>query len=235
MSCPKTPHLLQAYFAEDLSTRAGQEIQKHLDQCAHCSAELNLLLTTRDQLEGWQEQAVPHWDRGMELFRREHRSPAQAQGFFGRWQWFPTAASFAMLCLMLFNTTIVADGNGVSISFGAAGGEAQMAEAMEGFKQQFSEQINEQQQLEREALMARFEARQDSNNVQLLEAVMQQSQQATAENMELLYSYFEQQRLQDLQAMRAGYQELLDSDYQTIRSLQQLAQYVSYDDTLVPQ
>jgi hypothetical protein len=231
MSCPKTPHLLQEYFAEDLSSRAGQEIQKHLDQCAHCSAELDLLLTTRDQLEGWQEQAVPHWDRGMELFRREHRSPAQEQGLFARWQWFPTAASFAMLCLMLFNTTIVADGDGVSISFGGAGGEAQIAEAME----RFSEQFNEQQQLEREALVARFEARQDSNNVQLLEAVMQQSQQATAENLELVYSYFEQQRLQDLQAMRAGYQELLDSDYQTIRSLQQLAQYVSYDDTLIPQ
>jgi hypothetical protein len=227
MSCPKTPHLLQAYFAEDLSGRAGQEIQRHLDHCAHCSSELEILLTARDQLEGWQEQSVPHWDRGMELFRREHRSPKQAQGLFARWQWFPTAASFAMLCLMLFNTTIVASGDGFSISFGGAGSEAQITNAMDRFA--------EQQQFERQALVARFEERQDSNNVQLLEAVMQQSQQATAENLELVYSYFEQQRLQDLQAMRAGYQELLDSDYQTIRSLQQLAQYVSYDDTLMPQ
>ena len=76
---------------------------------------------------------------------------------------------------------------------------------------------------------ARLAARQDSNNIQVLEAVLEQTQQATANNMDRLYAYFEQQRLQDLQAMRAGYEELVDSDYQTISSLRQLAQYVSFD------
>ena len=43
-----------------------------------------------------------------------------------------------------------------------------------------------------------------------------------------MYAFFDQQRLLDLEDMRVGYQELVDSDYETIRSLQQLAQFVSY-------
>ena len=43
-----------------------------------------------------------------------------------------------------------------------------------------------------------------------------------------MYAYFEQQRLLDLQDMRAGYEQLVDSDYETIRSLQQLVNYVGY-------
>ena len=47
--------------------------------------------------------------------------------------------------------------------------------------------------------------------------------------MDRVYAYFEQQRLIDLQDMRVGYQQLVDSDYETIRSLEQLAQFVSYE------
>ena len=39
---------------------------------------------------------------------------------------------------------------------------------------------------------------------------------------------FEEQRLQDLEIMRASYQQLYDSDYATIQSLQDLAQFVSF-------
>lgn len=227
MSCPKTPYLMQEYFADDLSGMADQELQRHFKQCVHCAEELESLLASRANLESWQEQSVPHWDRGMELFRREHKPAGNESGFWSRWQWFPTAASFAMLCLLLLNTTVVSSEQGFSVSFGGAGNVMELEQALADFA--------EQQDSQREALIARFEQRQDNNNVQLLEAVMQQTQQSTAENLERIYAYFEQQRLEDLQAMRAGYQELLDSDYQTIRSLQQLAQYVSYDDNLVPQ
>jgi len=77
-------------------------------------------------------------------------------------------------------------------------------------------------------LVARIESRQDSNNVQLLQAVMEQTQQSTADSFDQMYAYFEQQRLLDLQDMRAGYEQLVDSDYETIRSLQQLVNYVGY-------
>lgn len=222
MSCPKTEHLLQEYFADDLSAMSSQELDRHLQRCEHCREELEALLQARSSIEQWQEQRVPHWDRGLELFRREHGAPRHNTGFWSRWQWFPTAASFAMLCLMIFNTTVVSSDTGITISFGGdAGGDAQFESALARFQAE--------QDAEMQALITRVEARQDSNNVQLLEAVMQQTQESTAENLDRIYAYFEQQRLQDLQAMRAGYQELVDSDYQTIRSLEQLAQYVSYD------
>jgi hypothetical protein len=57
---------------------------------------------------------------------------------------------------------------------------------------------------------------------------MEQTQQSTAENLDRINVYFEQRRLQDLQDMRAGYQQLVDSDYETIRTLEELAQYVSF-------
>jgi 3-oxoacyl-ACP reductase-like protein len=129
-----------------------------------------------------------------------------------------------MLCIMLLNTTVVSSEQGVSVSFGGAGsaaGDIQLDQALVEFAQRQDAQFD--------ALEARLAARQDSNNIQLLEAVLEQSQQATADNMDRLYAYFEQQRLQDLQAMRAGYEELVDSDYQTISSLRQLAQYVSFE------
>ncbi len=222
MSCPKTQHLMQEYFADDLAPFANDEMQRHLQQCADCSAELETLLMTRSQLHNWQDERVPHWDRGMELFRREHQQPQATQSFWGRWQWFPTAASFAMLCILLLNTSIVSNEQGFSISFGAGDASAAIVDA------QLAAFASEQQ-AQMQATLARIEARQDSNNVQLLQAVMEQTQQTTAENLERIYTIFEQQRLQDLQDMRAGYQQLVDSDYQTIQSLQQLAQYVSYD------
>jgi acyl-CoA-binding protein len=57
---------------------------------------------------------------------------------------------------------------------------------------------------------------------------LDQNQQTTAENLNRIYAVFEQQRLRDLEDMRVGYQDLVDNDYETIRSLQQLAQFVSF-------
>jgi len=224
MSCPKTQHLMLEYFAEDLSVVASEELQRHIESCVHCSAELESILLTHSSLQRWEDQRVPHWDRGVELFRREHHSSDTRASFWKSWNWVPTAASFAMLCVMLLNVTVTTSAQGFSVSFGASGGEAVLRSALLD--------LEESQRAELHALEASFTERQDSNNVQLLQAVLTQTQQATAENLDLIYSYFEQQRLQDLQAMRAGYQDLLDSDYETIRSLQQLAQYVSYDGSI---
>ena len=217
MPCPKTEHLLKEYFADDLAAMAGEEIERHLSQCEECGMALEELLLTQSSLKQWQDERVPHWDRGMELFRREHRAPQPARNWFNAWQWMPTAASFAMLALLLFNTTLTVGGNGLSLSFG---GESTSAESIA--------QLQAQQRDEFQAMIARFEDRQDSNNVQLMQAVMAQTQQATADNLNQIYAYFEDQRLQDMQAMSQSYQQLADSDYATIQSLQDLAQFVSF-------
>ena len=221
MSCPKTQYLLQEYFSEDLSAVARDELDRHLSVCAHCNAELESVLLVQRDMQQWQEQSVPHWDRGRELFRREHRAERPLSRLWLSWQWLPTAASLAMLCALLFNVSVVSNESGFSVSFGGSSGanidlRAQLA------------QFEQAQRGEMRQLVARVESRQDSNNVQLLQAVMEQAQQSTADSFDQMYAYFEQQRLLDLQDMRAGYEQLVDSDYETIRSLQQLVNYVGY-------
>lgn len=233
MSCPKTEHLLQRYFADDLAPQTAEEFDRHLQQCAECQQEMGALVSARTQLSSWHEESVPHWDRHLELFRREHRASPEPRGreprgWFSAWQWLPTAASFAMLCLLLVNTTVTRSEEGVAISFGSSPQAITEATDVAALLASFEAERD----AELRSLIARIEDRQDSNNVQLLQAVMDQAQEANAENFERLYSYFEQQRLQDLQGMRAGYQELVDNDYETIRSLEQLAQYVSFDGNL---
>ena len=75
-----------------------------------------------------------------------------------------------------------------------------------------------------------LEARQNSRNTELLQAVIYQNQQDTVTGLEQIFTVFEQQRLRDLEDMRVGYQQLMDSDYETLRSLRQLAQFVSYQE-----
>ncbi len=222
MSCPKTEHLVQEFFADDLAPVAREEIDRHLADCEACGAELRAILGAQNKMQQWHEQRVPHWDRGLELFRREHRVEHSRTGFWSRLQWLPTAASFAMLAVLLLNVTVVSNERSFSIAFGGAD---------PGLNDQFA-QLQESQRIELQNAIARFEDRQDSNNVMLMQAVMEQTQQTTAENFEQIYAYFEQQRLRDLQDMRASYQYLVDSDFETIRSLEQLASFVSYQGDL---
>ena len=223
MSCPKTQHLLQEYFADDLSSFARDELDRHLKTCVDCNAELEKLILAQQHLQQWQDERVPHWDRGLALFRREHRNNQPGTGFWQRWQWFPAAASFAMLCLMIFNVSFVSTGSGFSVSFGGSAA-AGLQERLDDFQ---LEQRDEMQQW-----AARIEQRQDNNNIQLMQAVLDQTQQSTAENFNQIYSYFEQQRIRDLQDMRVSYQQLVDNNYETIRSLEQLASYVSYQEDI---
>ncbi len=221
MSCPKTHYLLQEYFSEDLSEVARNELDRHLAGCVHCNAELESVLLAQQDLQQWQEQSVPHWDRGLELFRQEHRVERPVSRFWLSWQWLPTAASLAMLCVLLFNVSVVSNDSGFSVSFaGSSASGTDLNARLAEFEQA--------QRLEMQQLVTRVESRQDSNNVQLLQAVMEQTQQSTADSFDQMYAYFEQQRLLDLQDMRAGYEQLVDSDYETIRSLQQLVNYVGY-------
>jgi hypothetical protein len=221
MSCPKTQHILQEYFADNLAALAKEEMESHLLSCEHCSSELESLILTKSSLNQWEDQRVPHWDRGMELFRREHRSPNAENKLRDLWQWLPAAASFAMLLVLVFNVNVVSSENGFSVSFGSNDNDNVLLEER-------LVALQAEQQLNMDALIERVEDRQDSNNIELLQAVMDQNQQITAENLDRIYAFFEQQRLRDLEDMRVGYQELVDNDYETIRSLQQLAQFISY-------
>jgi hypothetical protein len=116
--------------------------------------------------------------------------------------------------------------NGVSISFGDSLSIAGLKSDVEFESRLESFQQNQQAVLA--DFVTRIENRQDNNTMQLMQVVFDQTQQTTAENLERIYAFFEEQRLQDLEDMRVGYQELANNDYETIRSLEQLAQYVSF-------
>jgi len=221
MSCPKTHYILQEYFSEKLFNVARDELDKHLTECVYCNAQLESVLLAQQNLRQWQDQRTPHWDRGIELFRQENRIDRSVSRFWISWQWLPTAASLAMLCVLLFNVSVVNNDSGLSISFaGSSALDSNLAAQLVEFEQA--------QRLEIKLFAARVASRQDSTNVQLLRAVMEQTQQSTADSFDQMYAYFEQQRLLDLQDMRAGYEQLVDSDYETIRSLRQLVNYVGY-------
>lgn len=221
MSCPKTQTLMQEYFSDDLAEITREELDHHLAECEICNAELESVLLAQSNLHQWQDQSVPHWDRGLQLFRQEHRASRPERGFWNSWQWLPTAASFAMLFVLLMNVSVVSGEQGVSISFGGgSSSDQQLQGQLASFEEEQSTEMND--------FITRMEARQDNNNVLLMQAVMDQTQQSTAENFEQMYSYFDQQRLMDLEGMRASYQQLVDSDYETIRSLQDLVNYVGY-------
>jgi len=220
MSCPKTPHLLTEYFADDLLPLARQEMDNHLAQCQDCHDEMDLLLRSQQSLAQWQDEKPLHWDRGVELFKREHHVAKDA-GWSGwnKWQWFPLAGSFAMLCIMLLNVSVSTGAQGLTIAFGS-GQAAEIDSRLAGFEQQ--------QQSELQLFLTRLEERQDGNSLRLMEAVMEQSRQANLDNYQQLYAYFEQQRQQDMETVQLSYQQLADSDYDTIRSLQQLTNFVSF-------
>lgn len=221
MSCPKTQHILQEYFADNLASLAKEKIESHLLVCGRCSNELESLLLTQSTLNQWKNERAPHWNRGMELFRREHQTPVSGFSLWHRLQWAPTIACFVMMIVLLLNVNFVSSQEGFSVSFGSTSDDSPaIEERLVAFQ--------EEQRLAMDTLAGRIEDRQSSNNIELLQTILEQNQQTTAENLNRIYAFFEQQRLRDLEDMRVGYQDLVDNDYETIRSLQQLAQFVSF-------
>ena len=226
MSCPKTRHLLTEYFDDSLSSVARAEIERHLEGCEHCTAELTELLEVQDTLEHWQEQRVPHWDRATTLFRNAHRKVPDS-GPRWMWQWVPTAASFAMFMLLVLNTSISSSGNGFAVSFGGSGALLGQEQLDRRFAD-FAAAQQQQQEQDLQLFMTGVAERLDSNNLRLMQAVMEQTRELSAENFEQIYTYFEQQRQLDMETVQVSYQQLLDSDFETLRTMEQLANYVQF-------
>jgi len=90
----------------------------------------------------------------------------------------------------------------------------------------------EEMQEQLAALETGFESRKEEESLRMIETVlgnvMRQYDDNNSRNLEQVIEYFDLQRQQDLQLLQSGYQQLADSDYETIRSVQQLASYVQY-------
>jgi len=222
MSCPKTESLLLEYFDEALSPVARTEVEQHLQGCQDCARELDRLRAVESHLAAWQVEEVPHWDRRAALIA-DPQAASHDRLLTGVWRWFPTAASFAMLLLLVFNVEIHADAGGLRVAFGAsrpAGFESALDQRLASMENRFEGRL--------QSTAASLEDSMNSSNLNLTETVMAQVRQTGVENFEQLYSYFEQQRQLDMELLEASYQALVDSDMETLVAMEQLASFVQY-------
>lgn len=216
MPCPKTDSFLYQYFTGDSTTRARLLKEPHFSQCSDCSEQLSEMLAAESNISAWEEVSVPSWNSKAIFNNEKSRFP-------NFWvQWIPTAACLAMLCVVALNLQITDFGNGVNISFGKQNVE------VESLIREVR-RVQELQLAELNAALTEVEVIRTQNNSRLLQSVLEQTQLNSAQNFDRVVRLFDAQRVQDLQDMRQGYQQLVDSDYQTLRSLQQLASFVSFN------
>ena len=220
MSCQQTPEIVADHLDARLSPQARQAVEQHLAGCADCRAEVALLTPVQNMLSTWQDEPVPAWDHGQaqaqtHITQRHRHSLPRRPGRLS-WQnagrWIPLAASLVLSVAVLTQTRLQVSDQGWQISFGGSANDASL------------------QQLD--AYLAAQASLQQQQNQQVLESALQQFGDSTADTLLQLADWFEQQRELDIQRMEAGFQQLLDRDYQTVNSVQQLASYVQYQGNL---
>ncbi|MES3007482.1 MAG: zf-HC2 domain-containing protein [Pseudomonadota bacterium] len=229
MTCKQTTALVVEYLESDLSAAQRSILEHHLRDCVHCRQELASVQQTQASLRSWQEEPVPQWNRipaSLQPTEKRHRSPT----LFG-WQWVPLAASFLLALAVLLNVQISTTPDGIVVAFGGAAGVSEAGVSEVDVTEQLARFEEQQQQLQEEQLQAftvRMEERQDAANARLMETMVSQFGETTSRSLEQVIAYVEEQRERDLQVLQSSYQQLADSDYETIRSVQQLATYVQY-------
>lgn len=213
MICEKSPYVVATLFDEQLSGAERSKLEAHVNDCPHCHAQLVQARQVHEDISVWRDEPVPAWARAS-MLRPPQETPRWWQRF-SLWQWAPLACSFLLALGVIFNVEFKQSSDGFVIAFGAAGGVT---------REQMQEQIS--------SLAARLDAQREAESLQLVETVvgnvMRQYDESNSRNLEQVIEYFDLQRQQDLQLLQSGYQQLADSDYETIRSVQQLASYVQY-------
>ena len=213
MTCEKSPYVVATLLDELSSSAEREQLRSHVSECAHCSVQLEEARVVQQKISTWQDAPVPHWVRSSMV--KPKQESVQWWQRFSLWQWAPLACSFLLALGVIFNVEFHKSNDGFVVVFGASGGVTQ---------QQVQEQISR--------LSAQLDAQREADSLRLVETVvgnvMRQYDENNSRNLEQVIEYFDLQRQQDLQLLQSGYQQLADSDYETIRSVQQLASYVQY-------
>lgn len=224
MSCREIENLVADYFDSSLPATQRRILDQHVQQCVHCRDELAAAQQVGTHLRQWQEQPVPQWDRVPEALRNQRDT--RRAGWFSWWQWAPAALSLVLVLAVFSNATLTRTADGFVFAFGADGSIDETTLAAQLAR--FEEQQTLRQEREFQALVARMEERQDASNIRLMETVIEQMSDSTSRSLDQVMAYFEATREQDMRVLQSTYQQLADSDYETIRSVQQLASYVQY-------
>ncbi len=220
MACERTATLVADHFDDTLSPLQREALEQHARQCPDCARALGEARQTHAQLLTWQVQRVPAWSRP--TLPTASEKPARLRWTW--WQWAPLALSCVLALAVVLNVQISTGSQGLAIRFGAAPtlDTAQLEARLAAF--------DAQQQAALQTLTQTLMQQQATDNARLMEAVIdsvvEQFGNSTARSLEQVIAYFESQREQDLQLLQASYQQLADSDYATIRSVEQLAMLV---------
>ena len=226
MQCPESVRYLSAYVLDELALSERDAFENHLADCAQCSAELASFDSVKSVLNSWDDEALPASAAAHRERIRRLAEPLPKQDKASRWpllnwwQWAPSAVSFAVLVLVFMDARFLVDEAGFSVSFGGLKNDASVF--------QMVDQMVDREELQQ--VIARLEQRQDQNTIALMQAVLNQARESSEANFQQLFAFFEQQRLNDLEQVRASYEQLAGSDFETLRSLQQLASYVSFNE-----
>jgi len=220
MACERTATLVADHFDEALSLLQREALERHALECPDCAHALAQAHQTHAHLLGWQQQAVPAWARPR-LPAAQEKQPRLRWHW---WQWAPLTLSCVLALAVVLNVQVSTDSQGVAIRFGAAPtlDTAQLEARLAAFEAQ--------QQVALQTLTQTLMQQQATDNARLMEAVIdsvvEQFGDSTTRSLEQVVAYFESLREQDLQLLQASYQQLADSDYATIRSVEQLASLV---------
>ena len=226
MQCPESVRYLSAYVLDELALSERDAFENHRADCAQCSAELASFNSVKSVLNSWDDEALPASAAAHRERIRRLAEPLPKQDKASRWpllnwwQWAPSAVSFAVLVLVFMDARFLVDEAGFSVSFGGLKNDASVF--------QMVDQMVDREELQQ--VIARLEQRQDQNTIALMQAVLNQARESSEANFQQLFAFFEQQRLNDLEQVRASYEQLAESDFETLRSLQQLASYVSFNE-----
>lgn len=212
MSCPHTPEIIADHCDPDVSAEVLQRHRVHLDTCRVCQQELIAVRSVPGELLRWQSIPVPHWDRsGMVKAASKRKAlPNRPYQWSAIRQWLPLAASLVLAVAVMAQTRMSIGPQGWSVSFG---------DHSPGLS---AEQLDEY-------LTAHANARQAETR-EWVEAALQTHGQTTADSIYQWMTYIEQQRALDVQRMDAGFEQLMNRDFQTVDSVRQLASYVMYQE-----
>jgi len=220
MSCPRIALSVADHFDDSLTPSQRQELEQHLASCAECRQEIAQLQDIPAQLRNWQDMAVPAWDRKPQARHVLARGSLPLRRRADSWRkaanWLPLAASMVLAVAVVTQTRLNVTDDGWSLSFGGAAPSVTSAPALD------VAQLN--------ALLQSHAEVQQAATRQWVEAALRAHGETTAENLMQWVNYIEQQRQQDVQRMEAGFQQLLDRDFQTVDSVRQLASYVMYQE-----
>ena len=213
MTCPHISESVANHFEKMLSPAARLKHEQHLSDCHQCRQQLAAFGGIPQILGQWQTQSVPEWDRAgiMRPAAARKTLPQRVAVTGGIVRWAPLAASLVLAVAVLAQTRIEVTDAGWSLSFGGHSGALDSAELAD--------------------YLAQHAEMQQTQTRQWVEAALRVHGETTADSVYQWMTWMEQQRDQDVQRMEAGFQQLLDRDFQTVDSMRQLASYVMYQET----